>query len=602
MGFALPMLELRPHPVFAIGATGHRDLSPIKQHLSEMECCLESILRSVRQAQSEVVAANIEFFAEKTPAVKLLTMGADGADLLISRVARAQGLPIGCVLPLARNLYRHDFSDEAWREAENLIASADSCLELPGTRAEGARAYERANDVILANIDLLLAIWDGDRARSRAGTGDVVQSAVDLGIPVIVIDFLNPSKSGLMEPSRRLSFDPIAATDRARIPLDPFPAELVSSLFCPPRIQSQRSSFTELLSETGGHVWRFEYPLLFRVFGVSSAANRRSGDGLNPLVSEDEKRRFVDSLAIRYARLYRSSIVGIYAYVMIGSWIAALFGLMFPKLSGIAIVFQIVANLVILLDAYRRKKGRWHEKWLDYRVVAERLRWLRFLHQFGLGDGALAQGTSGRQVGWTDWYVRRLAREIGPPSGMIDDQKIEAMTQFLKEYEIRAQIAYHRTNFRQLATLEARLALAANIPIALTVLIAAALAIAAMHTGSLSEIGWKPLAMLLLATLPTTKAALSGILSSGDFVRIIERSAITKAMLFRMRRSLDAADVSYDSVRIAILRLAAVMSNELAEWRQVLNNRQQRQSFKRHGSNSVWRQIRRRLFGARTTS
>jgi hypothetical protein len=102
----------------------------------------------------------------------------------------------------------------------SLFESANAHLILPGERTEGARSYERANEIILANIDLLVAIWDGKRASGRAGTGDVVQSAIFRRIPVIVIAPDEPSQPTLLTaPDEEELTNPIAL-DLARKPLN----------------------------------------------------------------------------------------------------------------------------------------------------------------------------------------------------------------------------------------------------------------------------------------------------------------------------------------------------------------------------------------------
>lgn len=50
----------------------------------------------------------------------------------------------------------------------------------------GADAYEAANDAVLGSCDRLIAVWDG-RAGERSGTGSVVASARDRGLPVDII-------------------------------------------------------------------------------------------------------------------------------------------------------------------------------------------------------------------------------------------------------------------------------------------------------------------------------------------------------------------------------------------------------------------------------
>jgi hypothetical protein len=52
-------------------------------------------------------------------------------------------------------------------------------------------------------------------------------------------------------------------------------------------------------------------------------------------------------------------------------------GLLFPRWSAFSIATQLVINAGVLIDSAFRSRGRWQERWLDYRVVAEQLRWLQ---------------------------------------------------------------------------------------------------------------------------------------------------------------------------------------------------------------------------------
>lgn len=48
-------------------------------------------------------------------------------------------------------------------------------------------AYLAASEYVLGRVDAMLAVWDGQPADGRGGTGDVVQRAQALGIPATVV-------------------------------------------------------------------------------------------------------------------------------------------------------------------------------------------------------------------------------------------------------------------------------------------------------------------------------------------------------------------------------------------------------------------------------
>jgi hypothetical protein len=65
------------------------------------------------------------------------------------------------------------------------LARAATVTELPtpqtGPREQGYLAAGRA---MLARINLLIAVWDGEDARP-GGTGQIVKEACDAGVPVV---------------------------------------------------------------------------------------------------------------------------------------------------------------------------------------------------------------------------------------------------------------------------------------------------------------------------------------------------------------------------------------------------------------------------------
>jgi hypothetical protein len=587
--------ELLPPPVLSVGLTGHRNVGMTGATAEATERDIGAVLEALQRALPPVIAQDALFFSAATPVMRLVTMGAEGADLLGMRAAARHGLKVACVIPFALDDYRNDFSPAGADVAAELFAKTESLLELPGRRDEGPRAYERANDVILSNIDLLVAVWNGSRAHGRAGTGDVVQEAVIKGIPIIVVDPRSPAAPGILAAAPIDDVEPPVASDLARRPLPADLTAFILGIVSPPSRHAQRRALVDLVAETPQSAqWRFEYQLLLKTSARRPKAARKPAvaaakparpaaaaasvapANANRLAAIDRARGIIDGLAVQYGRKFRSSAVSQYLVVILGTWISGVVGLLIPSLSAAAIAIQLLANGLVLADAAFRARHRWQERWLDYRVVAERLRWLGFRNAFGLGGGRQMRSGLQRQESWIDWYIRRTAHAIGPPQGKIDAASIAAAADHLSAIEIPDQIDYHRDTFRQLGLLERRLLFGAHAALVASLGVAVLLAISAVRTGSLDAVGWKPFAIVLLAILPATMTSLNGLRVDADLARLVERSAQTIARLFRVKRNILAAPRDYDHVAGNMQRLASLMSGELEEWRFVIESRRSR--------------------------
>ena len=92
------------------------------------------------------------------------------------------------LLPFEPHEYRGDFAPgEELDGFEAALAAADEIVALPGDRADLETAYVQVGESVVGSADLLIAIWDGELARGRGGTGEVVELALRTGVPVIHI-------------------------------------------------------------------------------------------------------------------------------------------------------------------------------------------------------------------------------------------------------------------------------------------------------------------------------------------------------------------------------------------------------------------------------
>lgn len=98
-----------------------------------------------------------------------------GADQLFAEAVLAAQQTFEAVVPCAN--YEATFADEsARRRYRELLARASCAHQLPYA-APSEEAFLAAGRWIVANCELLFAVWDGFPARGRGGTADVVHAA-----------------------------------------------------------------------------------------------------------------------------------------------------------------------------------------------------------------------------------------------------------------------------------------------------------------------------------------------------------------------------------------------------------------------------------------
>ena len=212
-------------------------------------------------------------------------MAAEGADLSGTSAAMTAGADVAFIMPFAWDEYCADFQPANLSKVRQFLASASSSFELPGRRDEGPRAYERANDIILENIDLLIAVWDGERARGRAGTGDVVQRAATMGLPIIVIDPKDPAVPTILEApdDQNLASSQVTELNRKAV-LDDLTG-LVEQIICPPPDRQGRQALRDLLTEQPHKVSRrFEYRILMG--WLARESNKKKSPSTSDVMSE----------------------------------------------------------------------------------------------------------------------------------------------------------------------------------------------------------------------------------------------------------------------------------------------------------------------------
>jgi hypothetical protein len=138
-----------------------------------------------------------------------------GSDQLFVKQAQALGLSWHAILPLPKAEFQKDFLPAEWLTAEELLACAEHerVIAENGSRED---AYLDCGMETVDGADVLIAVWDGQPARGKGGTAEVVHYAKSLDKPVLVIDAVTLEL-------RRENFERLERTDQTLVNLNSLP-------------------------------------------------------------------------------------------------------------------------------------------------------------------------------------------------------------------------------------------------------------------------------------------------------------------------------------------------------------------------------------------
>jgi conflict system pore-forming effector with SLATT domain len=501
-----------------VGVTGHRVLADE-----------EALAAKVREA-----LARVERPAPATPstpvALTVVSSLAEGADRLVARevLAREGGL-LEAPLPLPRERYRSDFRTQASKdEFDHLLGRATTVVE-PEIQTDREDGYLHVGRYVVDRSDVLLALWDGLRARGEGGTAKVVEYAQRQEKPVLWIHTAGDHSS----------------FDRLGPPLRHGGGGKDLEEFNRPGI-----------SEKDG------VELLTRV----RERDRQSGVEAIRILGRDEADAFsawivpflarADKLALRFQRLFYRLTAALYFAAAAAVAVVAVQAFVFPDHPSL--VWAEVGLLVFLvLVVFYGRRRRWQHRWLSYRFLAERFRSAFFLAAAGLGrrleDGAEHAAVKEPPEDWLQYAFNEVWAQRPPVEVQAH---VEGLREFLAERWIGEQRRYYGASRRRFDRRH-RLLLGGIYAAFLTTIVAAVSHARELggHEGSEAE-----LFSILSLTLPAVGAALSGLLAQREYQRNSDR--------YRwMEHSLEAAEQTMRSAETpaAVRRAAAEAETTLLE-------------------------------------
>jgi len=556
----------------AVGITGHRprriegyDMDALSGRIDETFAALE---RSAGGARFRLIGSL-----------------AEGADTIVAEVALARGWQVDAVLPFDRTEYARDFEGPGTADClHSLIDRAKNVFELGGSRHESggeAAAYERAGRVMLSQCELLIAVWDGDPPLGRGGAAQIVVEAIGQGLPILTIhpdaarlpvlmwSGLNehqlgpeaidtiargslgdvPRLFGPVGPLRRVDAELIAERRRSRTPRlfgIAYPLLLAVTAVRPLRLADFRAPQPSVMMAAIDHDSTFKERVEEQLAPAFEQADREASDS---------------------AQLFRGAFVANFALAALAVTLSLLGLIASYGFKTSLVLAEFIAIASILLITRVGARVGWHQRWLDQRRLAERLRCLGISAE--LGD--LSLNTIGRDIGGASFQLRGIARRLELPSVRVTPAYVAAAHGHLVAL-LTDQISYLQREALRMHHLEHRLHRVGGVLFATTAIICAVvLAGTALHVmlpTHLAEIfEHHPLGVTVVsASLPAIGAAIYGIRMQGDFAGVAERNGALAEQLIGLRRLAQDETPDFDGLRRLVRRTTELLIEDVSQW------------------------------------
>ncbi len=550
----------KPRLGFRVGVTGARPNRLDPAAVPALAAAVGAVLGHIRMTIEALAAepTTRSLYAPEPATFRFISPLAEGADRIAAEAALAQGFRLEVPMPFPEGEYRKTFAPElppGFPPFEPLLARAvtergeAATLTLDGSLEAAEPAFRAVGRLVVRNSDLLIAIWDGKDGKP-GGTAEIVRYAAHAQVPIWWI------KAEADAPPRLLVG--AAMFERREHAAEGAAAEAALSLLLRATIQPPEPG------EPARHGWLGEimhrFALLFGdrreplpAFFAETEEPRRPWpwgiygwllERLAPPLPEAEgpvapplpeatdevesswERIYAaaDRQGTKYADRYRSSyvlVIGLAAVTVatLGLGLAlpgpARQGWTLLRLASLILtVFEFLALIGIAAIVGAAELGRWHEKWIAYRLLAElcrkervlaRLAWSLPLARVSALPGQEEAGRGPRNA-WVAWTVTATMRTASLPLGAIGRHVPRARALGLSM--IAEQTGYHRGRRARSAAFVRRLALLTDVAFGITVLLVAAKLSLTAATGSAGvSVRW--LGMFSVALVALSAASVS---------------------------------------------------------------------------------------------
>lgn len=607
IGTVSPSSPTRPRLALRVAVVGHRsDKLPVAAHDDVREALL-AVLDLVSQEVRAASGRDPGLYREEPPLLTLFTGLAAGADSLGAEAALLRPeWRVHAVLPFEVAAYRQDFrGDEERARFESLLSRTHATTTLDGT--PGAwDAYLPLSRVMVDAADILVAVWDGKAPAGPGGTANIVRHARRESVPVVRID---PA------PGAVPWMEDLSVPDHGRARRLSRLDDRVRELLAGPR---EREATARWFAERGGlrrtpGTFDAVVRTMMRVARRGDPGGRRApgplardpaGDRAREWESEwtdlpdpvrvgtaarfAAQQGWADELARWYAARFRSTFSLLFLLAVASVTVGAALQLeVAGRGVGLALVLPIIEPAVLATMLYfvvRTRQAGWHERWLDYRSLAEHTRHLAVLWPLGRTTSVVRLPARplphDPRTSWVSWLLRATSREAGLVAARFDSDYARAARRWLLEHETIPQRAFHRARRMRLGSLSDPLEALAQrlVEIALILSILRLFELPTVFgqfagggDGKTTEVAvgqqWWVILGAVSTGLPALAAGIHGFLGMADFEGTALRSAGVEGRLAELEQLLEELDpVDVTGVGDLATEMTRAMEGELGSW------------------------------------
>lgn len=516
-----------------IGVTSHRNLKDeiaVAEALDRLVAWLESL-----------------FVKDKDILVKWTAISplAKGADRMVARsILKLPNSRLKVLLPFDLDEYRKDFVEPADREEfEELFkhsiheqTESENIKEIIDQDQRNEKYLQVGKKVVDA-CEILIAVWDGNGAKGKGGTGDIIDYALKWGRTILRINPNNPSTPATLLVSHKNRNEEV--TDNPVYDEHPLPDTVK-------KLSTNYVHFAEFVKDASLSDAIFEKAASECSTQLKDLANKTSlpDSYLNPILDHLIPPYVrADQLAAHYQKRHVLASKAIHVFAAFAVTMVVFQVMFFPHHLWL-ISFELCAMAGVLGALMICRRLSWHEKWIDYRFLAEQLRTIIFTivaEENPVSGSKPAPETLpfyNKPKTWIDFLIATQVKNV--LNILSDPPSFEALKAFVIEGWLTDQKNWHRKNAKRKKHAEHKLH--RNV----IVLFCITLAMAILHLigighGHIEEgfeiLSFSKWTTFLAIILPAWGAAIHAIGKQMEYERIAARSTKMAVELERLEEA-----------------------------------------------------------------
>lgn len=307
---------------------------------------------------------------------------AEGADRIVADVMTDAQTGVAdtwiqAILPFAPGAYERTFEAVGSIDEFRALLAKDPAptivAPVPTSPDERKDAYLAAGKAVVDGCDVLIAVWNGLPAQGRGGTAEVIDHAIAIERPIIII-----RTDGFL-----------------RLEARPF-----KGLRCPgisklDRLNSQPWSTADATAEREEHIGRIKH--------IQDLADTPTVE----VIAAHLLPLYGRASALAASSKTNYSRTGLWAYILSSTAILlVMLGLFIDLLHVAAFIGEFVLLTAILVMIKRAHQRRYHQNWLEYRYLTERSRAAIFFFLFNIRPAITRPIGDLKENADDEWVVR----------------------------------------------------------------------------------------------------------------------------------------------------------------------------------------------------